>query len=472
MKEHPEFLHVEGAKIFNGRGEVVLLRGFNLGGWMNMENFMIGYPGHEAGMRAAIEVVLGAKRARFFFDRFLHYFIMKDDLQYLKGLGCNVIRVPLNYRHFECDHQPFEYNPEGFLPLDAMIQWASEIGLYIILDLHAVQGWQSRSWHCDNPSRTTMFWGQKCFEDRAVALWEALAQRYREEVFVAGYNVMNEPEADDPYWLNHYYRRVTEAIRQIDPHHIIFLEGNHYSQRFDELDPPFDENLVYSSHLYVDPGLDLQGYPGEVRGIHFNRDRIEQIYVERTAFMRRHGAPHWFGEFGCIYSDPALEEPRLRVMADLLDIAESYGDHWTIWSYKDIGMMGLVVLDPMSEWMRRTQPVREIKSALRCDSWIERHTSEIDSHIEHMADLARSVAENHLEDLPGLEENLHFCICDGLLSQMLQPAFAEQFRGMSEQEIDEMMQSFAFGNCKKRQGLAQLIRAKCSQDSAIGENNV
>ena len=30
--------------------------------------------------------------------------------------------------------------------------------------------------------------------------------------------------------------------------------------------------------------------------------------------MRQHGVPHWFGEFGCIYTDSALEPSRLRVM--------------------------------------------------------------------------------------------------------------------------------------------------------------
>jgi endoglucanase len=457
MKEHPEFLHVDGSKIVNGRGDVVVLRGFNLGGWMNMENFMTGYPGHESGIRTAITEVLGEKKAQFFFDRFLHYFIMKEDLQYLKDLGCSVVRIPFNYRHFESDDQPLEYNEEGFALLDKVIHWASELELYVILDLHAVQGWQSRGWHCDNPSRTAMFWGQIGFEDRVVALWEALAQRYRQEVFVAGYNVMNEPEADDPSWLNHYYRRVTGAIRQIDPDHILFLEGNHYSQKFDELDTPFDDNTVYSSHLYVEPGLEQVEYPGQVNGEYFDRDRIEQIYNERTAFMRKHAVPHFFGEFGCIYSDPDLEASRLRVMADMIAIAESYGDHWAIWSYKDIGKMGLVVLDRDSEWMQRTKPVREIKSALRCDSWIERHTSEIDNPILDIANLTRSVAGDHAIDLVGLEENLYFSVCDGLLSQMLLPAFAEQFQGMSEREIDEMMQSFAFKNCIRRTDLAELI---------------
>jgi hypothetical protein len=85
--------------------------------------------------------------------------------------------------------------------------------------------------------------------------------------------------------------------------------------------------------------------------------------------MRQHGVPHWLGEFGCIYGDEALQASRLRVMADWLDILQEKGDHWTIWTYKAIGKMGLMYADPQSEWMRRTRPTREAKTALRCDNW-------------------------------------------------------------------------------------------------------
>jgi hypothetical protein len=56
---------VKDSEIVNGRSEIVHLRGFCLGGWMNMENFIIGYPGHESGMRAAVAYVLGDGKARY-----------------------------------------------------------------------------------------------------------------------------------------------------------------------------------------------------------------------------------------------------------------------------------------------------------------------------------------------------------------------------------------------------------------------
>jgi hypothetical protein len=149
-------------------------------------------------------------------------------------------------------------------------------------------------------------------------------------------------------------------------------------------------------------------------------------------------------------------------MADMLDIGEECGDHWTIWTYKDIGKMGLVYADPQSEWMQRTRSVREAKTTLRCDSWIERYEAETERLIQQISKHTRMTVAN----LPGawanLDETLRGAICDGVLSRMLLPAFAEQFRGMSENEMDCMMQSFALQNCVRREGLTQLIKARLS----------
>jgi len=47
---------------------------------------------------------------------------------------------------------------------------------------------------------------------------------------------------------------------------------------------------------------------------------------------------------------------------------------------------------------------------------------------------------------------------DTVLSQALLPAFAEQSRGMSANEIDRTMQSFAFQNCQPRKDIVDLLR--------------
>ena len=46
-----------------------------------------------------------------------------------------------------------------------------------------------------------MFWQHKHFQDRAVWLWENLADRYKDNPWVAGYNLLNEPS--DPSGPGH-----------------------------------------------------------------------------------------------------------------------------------------------------------------------------------------------------------------------------------------------------------------------------
>lgn len=80
-------LKTHGDKVVDGEGNVVVLRGAGLGGWMNMENFISGYPGHESQHRAAMLSVLGKEKYEFFFDRFLEYFFTESDTKFFEGLG-------------------------------------------------------------------------------------------------------------------------------------------------------------------------------------------------------------------------------------------------------------------------------------------------------------------------------------------------------------------------------------------------
>ena len=102
------FLRIHGSEIVDADNQPFVLRGLGLGGWMNMENFITGYPANEEGQRQAILHVLGQSKYEFFFDRFLEYFFTEDDAHFIQSLGLNLLRLPVNYRHFEDDLRPFE----------------------------------------------------------------------------------------------------------------------------------------------------------------------------------------------------------------------------------------------------------------------------------------------------------------------------------------------------------------------------
>jgi endoglucanase len=191
-------LRVRGSETVDSEDRRVRLRGVCVGGWMNMENFINGYPGDESGVRRAAAEILGPARAEFLFDRWLDYFFNADDVVFLKEYGANVVRLPLNYRHFEPDADPYRYPEKGFERLSKIIGACARAEIYVILDLHSAQGWQNTDWHCDNSSRHSYIWRHPHFQERFVALWREIARRCRGVEAVAGYNLMNEPVTGAP----------------------------------------------------------------------------------------------------------------------------------------------------------------------------------------------------------------------------------------------------------------------------------
>jgi aryl-phospho-beta-D-glucosidase BglC (GH1 family) len=124
-------LKVRDGRVVDAAGNDVVLRGAGLGGWLNMENFITGYPGHEHSHRAAMLKVLGQEKYDYFFDRWLTYFFMEDDAKYFASLGLNCIRIPFNYRHLEDDMNPRILKNEGFKHLDRVIELVCHVVYWV-----------------------------------------------------------------------------------------------------------------------------------------------------------------------------------------------------------------------------------------------------------------------------------------------------------------------------------------------------
>lgn len=479
------FLGTKGADIVDANQRKVRLRGTCAGGWMNMEDFINGHTGAEHMLRAQMAEVLGAAKAEFFFDRLLSHFFNEDDVIFLRQIGANVIRLPLNYRHFEDDEAPFRYKEAGFARLDQVLRWCEKHGLYAILDMHAAQGWQNVHWHSDNASRISLLWHDASSQDRFVALWQEMARRYRDASVVAGYNLLNEPCSNNargdfawniqanyrPNWpaINGLYRRTVNAIRKIDARHIIFLEGDNYSKLFAGLDQPFADNLVYSTHNYSPAGFGPGAYPGQVRArtaggastqyYDAARQKAEFLDQEGTIFTRKHNVPLWVGEFGSVYNGPAEEIPdRLRSMDDQIGIFDSHGAHWTTWTYKDVGVMGMAMLDPASPYLMHIAEFLNKKRQLGTDDWMSWLPA------TPVKDATAALA-NQIYDIVGdkrFPPQLNAkCMAQSSLafytSHLMQPSYAALFAAMSEPEIDQMLSSFSVKKCIPNAGLNKIL---------------
>jgi len=437
-------LTVQATSLINAQGQPVVLRGFNLGGWMNMENFITGYHANEEAQRQAIRDVLGEETYAYFFDRFLEYFFGRDDAQYIASLGLNLLRLPINYRHFESYMEPFVIKEEGFKHLDRVINLCAEQQIYTIVDLHALPGYQNQDWHSDNPTHKAFFWQHKHFQDRVVHLWEAIATRYKDNPWLAGYNPINEPADPSEAQIEPFYRQLYQAIRAIDPNHILFLEGNRYSLDFHMFKQPLP-NVVYTTHDYA---LTLSDKPA-----------LEQAFLQKTSYMRETGTPIWVGEFG-----PAQAEPkRYPVLRNQLEIYDRYQASWSIWTFKGIGLLGVVSVSPDSRWIQRIQPFLEKKARLGVDAATQ------DTHIRQiMQPLEETLAREFLNYNPfpfGANWMIRRLVRYILLAEPLLEEYAALFKGMSKSEIDEMMQSFQFKQCVQHTELANIL-AESSRESS------
>lgn len=80
-------------------------------------------------------------------------------------------------------------------------------------------------------------------------MWVKIAEHYKDNTWVAGYNPMNEPADPLHYRLQSWYSRVEKAIRNVDPDHILWLDGNTYSMDFTGFKEVLP-NCVYAIHDY------------------------------------------------------------------------------------------------------------------------------------------------------------------------------------------------------------------------------
>jgi endoglucanase len=194
-----------------------------------------------------------------------------------------------------------------------VLGWIKDAGLYAIVDLHAAPGGQTGINHDDGPGYPLMFYVPRD-RDLTVRLWRAIADRYKGNPTILGYDLLNEPIA--PYHdidtlnprLEPFFKRVTEAIRAVDPGRIVFLAAGQWSSNFDMFGPPFAPNLAYTYHSFW---------------ASTKRDSIQR----HLNFSARYNVPLFLGETGELTDDWNEGFRKLH---------ETHGIGWSFWTYKNL----------------------------------------------------------------------------------------------------------------------------------------
>merc|ERR1712217_938325 len=102
--------------------------------------------------------------------------VTKEDFMAIKDLGFNAVRIPFGYWAFIAKQdEPFFGGGAEFL--DLALEWGADVGLSVILCLHAAVGFQS----CDPPcGRANEKWRPCNFDvDATVDVMRQVVDRYR-----------------------------------------------------------------------------------------------------------------------------------------------------------------------------------------------------------------------------------------------------------------------------------------------------
>lgn len=320
--ESSPFLKADGKVLRNnyGSGEEIILRGTNVGGWLVMEEWMnpIDSPDQKTTI-ATLTERFGAEKAWELINVYQDHYWQEEDFDRVKKEGMNVLRLPFTY--FEMLKEDGSLKETAFDRLDWFIDEAEKRELYVILDLHGAPGSQNGKDHSGDISHPDggNLYGNEENMNRTVFLWEQVAERYKDREWVAGYDVLNEPEGAYGEEQFAFYDRLYQAIRDVDPNHTLYFEAI-----WDPMDLPNPEvynwdNVVYSYHFYGWDDIDGFDYQKE-----FTDSKVQMVN-EQTNY----DVPLLVGEF-TLFNNIQSWDYALRVY-------EEQGWNYTTWTYKVTG---------------------------------------------------------------------------------------------------------------------------------------
>ena len=344
------FLKTSGTKILNEKNENVLLRGIGFGGWMLQEGYMMKLTGEgqQYRLKSRIQEIIGEPETTRFYDRWLDNHTRKIDIDSLKAWGFNSVRLPMHYNLYTLpvDQEPVAgkqtWLDRGFKMTDSLVAWCKANQMYLILDLHAAPGGQGNDNNISDrdPSKPSL-WDSEANQQKTIALWAKLAERYKDEPWIGGYDIINEPNwgfeqpEKDKNGLqekgNKPLRKlmvdITKAIRSVDRNHIIIIEGNGWGNNYNGILPVWDNNMVLSFHKYWN---------------YNDAASLEGILKIRT----ENNVPVWLGETG--------ENSNLW-FRDAIHLLESNNIGWAWWPLKKIGVNNPLEIPTNPEYEKLVQ---------------------------------------------------------------------------------------------------------------------
>lgn len=260
-QETPKYISIDGPNLKAPDGSIFFIKGTNLGNWLNPEGYMFQFKRVNSArwIDEAFRELVGPDFTNEFWKAFKDNYVTRKDIQYIKRTGANTIRIPFHYKLFTNeDYMGLTHDQDGFQRLDSLVEWCRESEIYLILDMHDAPGGQTGDNIDDSYGYPWLFVSEKS-QELFVDIWKRIADHYKNEPVILGYDLLNEPIAtyfeEERVMLNAelepLYMKATKAIREVDKNHIVLLGGAQWNGNFKVFsDSQFDDKLMYTCHRY------------------------------------------------------------------------------------------------------------------------------------------------------------------------------------------------------------------------------
>jgi endoglucanase len=326
-----KMLGAHGSEIHDhgGSGDVVVLRGVNLGGWLEWQDWMCpidsgsslkdnnpGHNGYDFEVRGALAKRFDAETCDSLIGSYEDAWITAKDLDNIKALGLNVVRLTLGYDTIV--NQDGSWRSDCFDRLDWLVKNAWNRGIYTIIDFHAFLP-------PDQDGSATGYFANSDRQNETVQIWTAIANHYKGNPAVAMYDLLNEPNNSSPpgkqkpsaQTVCDLYDQIYQAIRKVDPDHLIAMEGMWDWHTLRDPDENGYRNVVYSFHWY---------HFGQ-KNVGENNQWTDNDIKSVAEMQKQWRVPAYIGEFN-LFGDAAAWKYALQAYTKA-------GLSWTMWTYKN-----------------------------------------------------------------------------------------------------------------------------------------
>ncbi len=195
------------------------------------------------------------------------------------------------------------------------------------------------------------FWSQSIYRDSSYKMisWLAKHNMNRGAEFAA-YESIGEPGVRagakgtvQPPAIEDFYQKALTAFRKYDTKRYFYLSPGPWGKptNYDNFKGYNikDDKLIYGAHMYLPDEYTHQGvkkreagftYPGKIKNIDWDKEKIKKCFVSLKAFEKKTNALIYIGEFQAIRYAPGADV----WVKDVIDAIEENGFSWTMYAFQ------------------------------------------------------------------------------------------------------------------------------------------